>query len=556
MKAHVLRRLLAAYAILLVIACLVVRARAMLAPTPPGRRVVVASTWSGGKLSARTTRLDGEGATPSPSAAGEAHHVEEVAVAEAPLSLWKATFPLALVSGIDGLRAELDGRTAWVTTDDLLAAQAYDHAATFLDPSLGMGVDREIVLGILERSLGVAREQILDRATVTRVRFERRVVGAAPRKRITGANIDRDEVRRAISEAAQFLARSMDGQGRYRYTIDATSDATVGGYNWPRHAGTTYFMAQAAALLGDGMVQYAAVRAAHAMADELTRDCGENRCIAEGDEASVGASALALIAYAELLRTHTDDTLRPAAIELARFLRSQQRADGELMHFYDRVKKRPVDVQVMYYTGEAALALSRVHRVTGDAADLDAATRALANLSGKGWSFFGSRYYFAEEHWTCQAVADLWDRAPNDAALAFCLRWHEYQRRLQHEEGDSPFDADGSFGFSPLVTPRITPASSRGEAAVAALDVVKRSGDSKTAALLDDELRRALAFVMRSQLRPGPHHLFARPDVTRGGFPGSAVDYQLRIDYAQHAGSMMIRYLEITGPSLAQPLHE
>ena len=105
------------------------------------------------------------------------HDVEEIAVAEAPLSLWRPTFPLALVSGVDGLRAELDGRTAWVTTDDLLAAQAYDHAATFLDPSLGMGVDREIVLGLLERALGAPRARILEHATLARVRFERRLHG-------------------------------------------------------------------------------------------------------------------------------------------------------------------------------------------------------------------------------------------------------------------------------------------------------------------------------------------------------------------------------------------
>jgi hypothetical protein len=69
---------------------------------------------------------------------------------------------------------------------------------------------------------------------------------------------------------------------------------------------------------------------------------------------------------------------------------------------------------------------------------------------------------------------------------------------------------------------------------------------ARTVALLDDELRRALAFVARAQLRPGPRHLFAHPDEVRGAFPGSAIDLQLRIDYVQHAGSMMIRWLELT----------
>jgi hypothetical protein len=286
----------------------------------------------------------------------------------------------------------------------------------------------------------------------------------------------------------------------------------------------------------------------------MMNDCGPHKCIADGPEADVGSSALALVAFAEIVRTGIDASYRASAIELARFLRAQQRPDGELQHLYDRAAGKPIDKQFLYFTGEAALGLARAHAITNDPEDLRAATRALSRLSGSGWSFFGSRYYFSEEHWTCQAVADLWERAPDPEALAFCLRWHEYQRRLQRVDGDSAFDADGSFGFGPFVTPRVTPVSSRGEAAAAALAVMKRdaaagggsSADhARTVALLDDELRRAIAFVMRAQLRPGPSHLFVRPESVRGAVPGSAVDLPLRIDYAQHAGSMMIRWLEL-----------
>jgi hypothetical protein len=63
--------------------------------------------------------------------------------------------------------------------------------------------------------------------------------------------------------------------------------------------------------------------------------------------------------------------------------------------------------------------------------------------------------------------------------------------------------------------------------------------------LVETELDRALAFVLRSQFHPGPTYLFADPVAIRGGLPGSPVDWQLRIDYAQHAGCMMARWLEI-----------
>jgi len=82
---------------------------------------------------------------------------------------------------------------------------------------------------------------------------------------------------------------------------------------------------------------------------------------------------------------------------------------------------------------------------------------------------------------------------------------------------------------------------------VAALDILHRDpggGSAETAALIDNELRSAIAFVLRAQLRPGPRHLFARPDDLRGGMPGRAVDLHLRIDYVQHAGSTTVGWLD------------
>jgi len=553
-----LARLFGLYAAILLVACLSARSRASL--HPPDAPLVVVSRWDGGKLVGRAVRP----AEP-PGAGGTT--VEETATGVSPLSLSRVRFPLSLVPGRDGVQAELDGKRAFATVDDLLAAQAYDKASSFLDPSLAIGTQRAVVIHLLASQLGVPAREVETRATLQRVRFERRVVGpgggvpAGARPRVTGATLDRATVLAAVRDAASFLARGVDGDGRYRYLVDATTDTTLGGYNWPRHGGTTFFLAQAAALLDDAEIRAACLRAAAHLRDVVLTDCGEHRCVSDGNDANVGSSALALLAFTEIARTGADTSYLRVIGQLSRFLRGQQRADGELMHVYDRAAKAPVDVQFLYFTGEASLALARAHRVTGDEADLRAASRALAHLSSHGWTFFGSRYYFTEEHWTCQAMADLWDRAPDEAALAFCLRWHEYQRALQHEGGDSPFDGDGSFGFGPLVTPRLTPAASRGEAAGAALAVLSaetargsRFADPRTVALLDDELRRAIAFVVRGQLRPedptslAPAHLLAHPVAVRGGVAGSLVDWQLRNDYAQHAGSMMTRWLALQPP--------
>lgn len=557
MSLAALRNLFAAYAAFVVALLFGVRAWASLAQVEPEQAAVIESAWRSGERVAR--RVRGGGEPPALTEEPDAVLVLERVVGRGPLPKRDPLFGLALVAGKDGVAATLDGRTVHVTVDDLIHAQAYDHGASFLDPSLTLGAHRATVIHLVATELRASAADVEARATFERVRFERSVPRVPAARRITKDTLSRELVLAGVREAAHHLARIVDDDGRFRYLVDATTDKTVPGYSWPRHAGATFFLAQAAAVLDDPVVRYAALRAAANMRDDQLVACGEQRCVSDWEQADVGSSALALIAFTELVRTGADHSYVPAIRALAAFLRAQQRPDGELMHVFDRRAGKPIDVQYLYFTGEAALALARAHAVTGDPRDLEAARRALAHLARGSWSFFGSRYYWSEEHWTCQAVDELWERAPDPVARAFCSDWHVYQRALQQRDGDAPSDCDGSFGFGPLVTPRLTPAASRGEAAGALLAVMQRgqrdgAAERDEIAALDDELSRAVAFLLRHQLVTGraPMHLFAAPELVRGAMPGSVVDDQLRIDYAQHAGSAMIRWLALHAPAPAR----
>jgi hypothetical protein len=61
--------------------------------------------------------------------------------------------------------------------------------------------------------------------------------------------------------------------------------------------------------------------------------------------------------------------------------------------------------------------------------------------------------------------------------------------------------------------------------------------------------------LLRHQLgRPGGEdrrYLFEDPAAIEGAMPGSEVDWQLRIDYTQHAGSALLRWLD--RPSVPPP---
>jgi hypothetical protein len=296
---------------------------------------------------------------------------------------------------------------------------------------------------------------------------------------------------------------------------------------------------------GDDDVGEAALRAAGYLRDQATVACGAQRCIGDRNYVDVGSSALAMLAYAEIARTKLDPSFAAQVRQLAAFLRSQQRADGEFMHIYDRRASAPIDVQLLYYTGEASFALSRAHALLGDPRDLDAARHALSRLVHGSWSFFGSRYYWGEEHWTCQAMDDLWDRAPDPQALDFCLGWAAFGRRLMYGPDDTAFDADGAYGVGPFVTPRLTPAGSRTEAGLATLEAARRAGrpESETAPL-EQQVRRTTAMLLRHQLGARVAHLMADPVAVQGAMPSTEVDWAVRIDYCQHTGGALVRWLD------------
>jgi hypothetical protein len=527
-------------------------------------RAVVASVWSAGQLVAQAVLAHAGERDPQLDAALAAHPdgtlVYESIVGEGPvLARPEAVFAMSFLQGRDGLRATIGDRTAYVTPDELLSRQAYDKGVEIHALQLSIGLDTAVALAVLSDRLGVTVRDLVDRATLRRVRVLRTVPDAPPRPPVAPETLTDADVRAAAIAAGAYLARGVDAEGRFRYLVDAPTNRTLAGYDWPRHAGATYFLAQAADLSGDAAIGGAALRAAAFLRDRAMLRCGAYRCVGDGSRVDVGSAALTVMAFVEVARTHLDaDAAADAAAaragsaasfasmvpEITAFLRAQQRPDGEFMHEYDRDQNRPVDVQLLYYSGEAALALARAHALLGDPRDLDAATRALAHLVGSAWSFFGSRYYWGEEHWTCQAMGDLWSRAPDRRALAFCLDWQAFTRKLQYGPGDTLLDADGAFGVGPVVTPRLTPAGSRTEAAVATMEAGRLAGVAPAELdALDRQIRRSLALLIRHQFQPGPAHLFTDPAAVAGAIPGSEVDWQLRIDYAQHAGSAMVRWL-------------
>jgi hypothetical protein len=527
-----LGRLIASYACALLLACVAIHWRS--STHPPDVPIFVASKWKDG------TRIDRAVASSESEARaklGDGTVVIERVLGSAPVPSWEPLRALSFAPSIDGVRAEMDGKVAYLTVDDLLAHAAYDRWMRFGE-GFSLGLDLELAYALLASDLHAAPSEIKARARIERVRFERTVAG--PR----ADTLADEDVRQSMFAAALYLARGVSGDGRFRYLVDGLGNKDKPGYDWPRHAGTTYFLAQATRLGAGREVAAAARRAADRIRDVALSTCGAHRCVGDDDPVEIGSSALATLAFVEAARAGIDSSYGPLALELADFLRSQQRPDGELMH-YCRKDGTPIDQQNLYFSGEAALALARTNELAQRKDDLDAARRAVSYLTGPAWSFVGDRYLFGEEHWTCQAAAELWSRAPDPKALDFCVRWMEYSRALQAREGDAPFDVDGGMWLGPMVAPHLTPIASRAEAGGAILAIARQAGlDRPTIDALEDQLRRSIALLIRHQMTRGVAHITRDPAAVSGGLPASTVDFSLRIDFAQHAGSAMGRWLE------------
>ncbi|MEM9192290.1 MAG: hypothetical protein AAGF12_24160 [Myxococcota bacterium] len=448
---------------------------------------------------------------------------------------------LGLVPLEEGLRLRLGDRTAYATPDELQEVGAYEAGVITPVPDFSFGTNVAGVVDRLTRQLGLDPSEAAS-GSVDRFRVLRLLEDPYPDPTV---ELTEEALREAAVEGVEMLLRHQKPDGTYTYLYDGrTGQGRNAGYNLPRHSGTTYFVAQVHHLHGMPEARQAAIRALQWINTHRMGRCGgaDRWCVHEANRADMGASALTALAAAEVLASGDDPFVRQLLEGLTEFIRAQQRPDGELMHEYDLTAQEPIDVQRLFYSGEASFALLRAHRFAEDERNLEAAKRVMAHLTGAGWDFFGSRYYYGEDHWTCIAQGESYDRLQDAEALDFCRRWASWNQRVQYDRDDTRFLWEGGYGVGPFVLPRLTPVGSRTEAFISTYEA------SRAAGIDDPELRqlveRALLMLLRYRWAPGPAHLLQDPAGARGGIPTTEGDLLVRNDFIQHAGSAMIRWAD------------
>jgi hypothetical protein len=472
---------------------------------------------------------------------------------------------LAVNPGVEGVGATVGGRPVLLLPHELVAAKLLTaKRPSDAMPDFAMGVDLHKIGRLLATRAGVAEE--IAPSQLFRFRTDSFVEPldhtSAPLPLYRGLppppTLSAQALRDAALAGARYLVGHLAANGRYVYEHDlwtgVASDATRlgGNYSMPRHAGTTYFLAEIYRITKEPWLREPIERAFAHLADLMAQgrcdytlpDGTAIDCVVDKGEviAHLGSTALAVVALAEYQRATGDTRYLPTAIKLAAFLLWMQRANGSFRHVYDlRSHTADEHQELLYYSGEAALALARMHTITGDARYATAATRALDWLVG-WYDFFMAGFFYGEEHWTCIAAEAIWPATKRDEYMEFCHGYGAFLRAQQAAPGDHPDEDDyaGAYGVTPFVVPYNTPAGSRTEAMISAYLLGTHHGtpDRRVA----DQVRAAMQYALGQQIRPdNDYDAVGQGD---GGMPGSPIDRNIRIDYVQHVCSAMIRASE------------
>ncbi|MBU1238455.1 hypothetical protein KJ865_01985 [Myxococcota bacterium] len=339
--------------------------------------------------------------------------------------------------------------------------------------------------------------------------------------------------------------RTDKGQFLYMYHImlDLVDFQSHAYYNLPRHAGTTYSLANLYRITKLERFKKGAEAAIAYLGVLASGRCqGPGfKCVANGNYASLGSSALALLAIAEYRLATGDKTYDNLGRNLANFLLFMQRKDGSFRHMYDVKNHRAIEnMQLLYYAGEASLALAKSYRAWGEKAYVDAAAKGIDDLIGPQMKQLPFRFAFGEEHWTCQAARAVWPDYKKKAYLTYCLNFADYIGRQQWKDGESAFpDFVGGYGFTPVLPPHANGSGSRTEANVSTWELSRFHGSPSGA--VERQIKRAISHILRHQRRPENCWLCANPEHAAGAVPTSPIELETRIDTVQHTTTGLIR---------------
>ncbi|HZP04556.1 MAG TPA: hypothetical protein VFB43_06620 [Terracidiphilus sp.] len=363
------------------------------------------------------------------------------------------------------------------------------------------------------------------------------------------------EIDSAIVLAEAYLIRTCGSNGRFVYRVETDAGVINSSYNIIRHAGAMYALGSLYRVRPDAQTASALVRSATYLTQKYIAPGPRpgqltvwSRPVSRVSDADLGATGLALAAFAEVnqARPGTVPTSRMQA--LGRFLLFLQKDDGSFYSKYRTAAGPDGEWESLYYPGEAALGLIALYETDHSKEWLFAAAKALAYLAHVRQGLPDAS--IPPDHWALIATARLLPHCTDytcPVSRAVLIAHAEkvcrslLQGQLIHPAMPS---LDGSFD----TTGRTAPTATRMEGLLAALEFLPNKENADLRARVEDAAEHGVAFLLRAQVHSGP---FA------GGVPGavgigSKASSEIRIDFVQHALCAWLRYQGILRSSVSK----
>jgi hypothetical protein len=312
-----------------------------------------------------------------------------------------------------------------------------------------------------------------------------------------------------------MLARHQNAAGKFAYTVAGPSGRIkTKSYNFPRHAGTTWFLARLALRTNDPKI-WAATRKGLAYMMENTITMSDGRAYLgdprrQDGKAWVGTTALAVLAA--VAADH------PSMIAWGRFIASSVDENGQVRGEMKRSegihkaqKKNP------YGQGQTTLAIAALVRA-GHEEFRPTLERLASYLDGDYGPGGVGRLVVLDEHWTCLAALAIKDALGRASGVEIC---HAYLSK------ESPKTPDASS----RIRPSSGAAGGLAEAVVAG------------AYLHAEHKADAIAYgrwFLQNTYKQADEVLLPRPGTLLGGFRDSPYKLDVRMDAVQHIGSALL----------------
>ena len=232
-----------------------------------------------------------------------------------------------------------------------------------------------------------------------------------------------------IKGNAEFLSHQIQTNGRYIYGFFPAYDREIRSYNTVRHCTTTYALIETLALdLQPNVVSKIQSAIDYALTNFYVEKDDDLAYMLDGadlnqlDEIKLGANAAAILMLTKYQSMVGDQSYLKYAKALANGILSMIDKQGETTHVLSfpsyEIKEK---FRIIYYDGEAALALLRLYQ-------LDSAPRLLETVQLMFEQFIEKKYERYHDHWLSYCTNELTKICPEEKYFQFGI--NNYLRHM------------------------------------------------------------------------------------------------------------------------------